>query len=53
VAADLLSGPENVKRAYRDKAKSLHPDTNGEIARPEWNTLQAAKAMLDRHHGVK
>lgn len=48
----LLAHPDNVRRAYREKAAVLHPDANGGIQRPEWGMLQAAKTLLDQHHGI-
>ncbi len=50
VPADLLAHAEIARKVFRDSALKLHPDANDGLARPEWNTLQMAKAVLDAHH---
>lgn len=48
-----ISGfPDNFRSAYRIVAKKFHPDANGGTPRPEWATLQAAEAVLAKHHGI-
>lgn len=38
---------------YKRSAMILHPDRNGGEQSAEWNELQAAKAVIDRHHAGK
>ncbi len=40
----------NYRAAYREAAKSMHPDQGGNPH--EWKLLQDAKALLDLHHGL-
>lgn len=47
---DVLSRPDVYRDVYRASAKILHADRNNQIERPEWHTLQIAKAVLDAHH---
>lgn len=49
VPADVLKHPDNYRRAYRERAFVLHDDKGGDPA--EWAKLQAAKSLLDEHHG--
>lgn len=49
VPFDVLTSPDNYRRAYRERAARLHPDAGGAL--DEWMKLQAAKSLLDAHHG--
>lgn len=48
-AAVLLRDPESVRKAYLAAAQRLHPDRGGSTR--EFQQLQIAKQVLDKHHG--
>ncbi len=50
VAEAIVSKSGNYRMSYREAAAKLHPDVNSNAAL--WHTLQEAKAVLDRHHGL-
>lgn len=47
----LVGNPDIYRRAYKAAARTVHPDRCGGSDR-EFKQLQAAAAVLDRHHGV-
>jgi hypothetical protein len=49
-AGDIVGDSEVASRAHRAAARQTHPDTGGDPA--AFREVQAAKAVLDRHHGV-
>lgn len=46
----LLHDPESYRMAYRQAATKLHPDVGGTTE--EFQRLQEAKRVLDKHHGA-
>lgn len=52
VASDVVSSSELYREAYRSAALRLHPDA-GAANGDGWSKLQAAKSLLDAHHGVR
>lgn len=52
VPVDVIRDPENYRRAYREQARRWHPDANGGTQHAQWNTLQQAAVVLDRHFGL-
>lgn len=51
--ADMLHRSEdNWRSAYRRAAAKLHPDANSGAHRPEWDRLQMAADVLNRHFGI-
>jgi hypothetical protein len=52
LASAILNDRDVYRRAYRATVKVMHPDSNPEVAPENWSMLQAAQALLDRHHGV-
>jgi hypothetical protein len=48
-ASDVVLFEDAFESCYRDAAKRLHPDVAGEAARPEWDKLQRAAAILRDH----
>ena len=48
--ASILRDPEEWRKAYRTAAGKLHPDRGGD--QNQWHLLQAAKTLLDAHHGI-
>lgn len=51
-AVGILNRADDWRNAYRIAARKFHPDTNGGVQRPEWNTLQRAAELLNRRHGL-
>jgi hypothetical protein len=49
---DILRMQELYRSLYRTAAGRMHPD-RGEASRDDWDRLQAAKKLLDQHHGVR
>lgn len=47
----VLADRESFQWHYREAAKNTHPDAGGSTE--AFQNLQAAKAILDRHHGIK
>jgi len=45
----IIESPTVYRAAYRAAAAKLHPDAGGK--KEEWEMLQAAKSLLDMHHG--
>ena len=45
----VMESADTFRAAYRRTAAVLHPDANGQVHRPEWQMLQDAKAVLERH----
>lgn len=50
--AMILTHPAFYREGYRVMARTCHPDTGGPAAREEWDRLQAARKLLDAHHGL-
>ncbi len=48
----ILKSRDGFKSVYREAARKLHADPNGGVARPEWNNLQDAAAVLRSHHQI-
>lgn len=46
----IVAEAEVASRAYRAAARQTHPDTGGDAV--AFREVQAAKAVLERHHGV-
>lgn len=47
----LITHPDMWRNVYRTIAGKHHPDRNEGQAGPGWSRLQAAAALLDKHHG--
>lgn len=50
-ATEIIKDHNAYRQVYRNCARKLHPDSPGSNA-GLWDKLQAAKAMLDQHHGL-
>lgn len=50
-AALVVTHHASFDSAWRAAAKVLHPDRNNGHKLKSWDDLQAARAVLDRHHG--
>lgn len=50
-ALDVLTDAGVYRAAYRSAARAAHPDSGGSVE--AFQNLQAARAILDRHHGIK
>lgn len=48
IATEILCDASVWRAAYREAAQRLHPDRGGSI--DDFQTLQAAKRVLDKHH---
>lgn len=48
----IISDAAIAREVSREAARKLHPDTNQGRHLNEWQMLQAAKTLLDAHHGV-
>lgn len=51
--AILARDAEMFRLNYRQAAKRWHPDNFQGVQHPEWNKLQQAKEVLEKHHTVK
>jgi hypothetical protein len=49
-AFNILKDPSAYREAYRRRAAKEHPDAGGDET--EWARVQAAKSLLDEHHGI-
>ena len=45
----VMESADTFRAAYEPHRGWLHPDANGQVHRPEWQMLQDAKAVLERH----
>lgn len=50
-ATNILQSRDTFQGCYRAAAATYHPDRNNGQHRPEWNTLQRIKEVLDSHFG--
>ncbi len=48
----IVEGVDAFRWSYREAAKRWHPDNFQGVQHPEWNKLQQAKEVLDKHHGL-
>lgn len=51
-AIGLLTDVTKYRAAKAEAVKKHHPDRNGGEPMPSWHTLQAAIALLDKHHNL-
>jgi hypothetical protein len=50
-AAGVIASPDEARAAYRRAAQACHPDLHGDKYTADFARLNAAKEIIDRHHG--
>jgi hypothetical protein len=52
VQQNIAASSDTYKTLWRAAAMKLHPDRNEGRHSPEWDKLQQATSVMDRHHGL-